>query len=154
MLLKVYADGASRGNPGPSAIAFIVLDQNGRKLREHSEYVGVGTNNQAEYKALIHALESAVNFGDELTCSMDSELVVKQMNGEYRITDLKMRNLWRQAVALKEKFRRATFVHVPRANPHIERVDQLANEVLDRISLQPPSDSVSRANRQLKLTDY
>ncbi len=154
MFLKVYTDGASRGNPGPSAIAFIILDQAGRKLREHSEYVGVGTNNQAEYKALILALESAVNFGDELTCCMDSELVVKQMNGEYRVNDLKMRNLWRQAVALKEKFKRAAFVHVPRANSYIERVDRLANEVLDRISLQTPSDSVSKANRQLKLTDY
>lgn len=154
MKLKVYMDGASRGNPGPSAIAFIILDQDGRKLREHSEYVGVGTNNQAEYKALISALESAVNFGDELTCCMDSELVVKQMNGEYRINDLKMRNLWRQAVALREKFRKATFVHVPRVNLYIERVDQLANEVLDRISLQTPSNSISKGNRQLKLTDY
>ena len=153
MKLKVYSDGASRGNPGPSAIAFVILDHEGRMLREHSEYVGVGTNNQAEYKALISALESAVNFGDELACCMDSELVVKQMNGEYEINDLKMRNLWRQAVALKEKFRKVSFVHVPRTNKYIERVDQFANEALDKISQQTPSNS-SKGKQQLKLTDY
>ena len=130
--LKVYSDGACRGNPGPSAIAFIILDHEGRILKKHSEYVGIGTNNQAEYKALISALKAARDLGNELVCCLDSELVVKQMNREYKVSDHKMRTLWRQVVVLKENFRKTSFVYAPRTDSYIKKVARLANQELDK----------------------
>lgn len=138
MKLQIYSDGACWGNPGRSAVAFMILDAEGRILKEHSEFIGVGTNNQAEYKALILALKSANNLGDEIICYLDSMLVVKQMSGEWRVKHPNMLSLWREAVALKEKFRKASFVHVPRTNKHIERIDLLANQELDKSNDQRP----------------
>jgi ribonuclease HI len=132
MKLKIYSDGACRGNPGPSAIAYVILDYEGKVLKEHSEYVGMETNNQAEYKALILALESAVDFGNDAICYSDSVLVVKQMNGEWKVKHHNMIPLWREAVTLKENFQKVSFVHVPRTDKYIERTDQLANQELDR----------------------
>ena len=132
MKLKIYSDGACRGNSGPSALAFVILDHEGKLIKEYSEYVGIGTNNQAEYRALILALKSAVDFGNEAVCYSDSMLVVKQMNGEWRVKHRNMIPLWREAVALKESFRKISFVHVPRTDMYIERIDQLANQELDR----------------------
>jgi ribonuclease HI len=132
MKLKIYSDGACRGNPGPSAIAYVILDYEGKVLKEHSEYVGMGTNNQAEYRALILALESAVDFGNEAVCYSDSVLVVKQMNGEWRVKHHNMVPLWREVVTLKENFQQVSFVRVPRRDKYIERTDQLANQELDR----------------------
>ena len=131
--LKIYSDGACRGNPGPSAIAFTIFDQEGKLLKEHSEYVGIGTNNQAEYLALISALQSANSLGTELVCYLDSELIVKQMNGEYKVSDPKLRTLWSQAISLKENVQKVIFIHVPRTEKGIERTDQLANQELDKI---------------------
>jgi len=132
MKLKIYSDGACRGNPGPSAIAYVILDYEGKVLKEHSEYVGMETNNQAEYRALILALESAVDFGNDAICYSDSVLVVKQMNGEWKVKHHNMIPLWREAVTLKENFHKVSFVHVPRTDKYIERTDQLANQELDR----------------------
>ena len=132
MKLRIYSDGACRGNPGPSAIAFLISDHEGRILKEYSENIGVGTNNQAEYKALISALKSATDFGDEAVCYLDSVLVVKQMNREWRVEHPNMMPLWRRAVALKESFRKISFVYVPRTNRYIGIVDQLANRELDK----------------------
>lgn len=132
MKLKIYSDGACRGNPGPLAIAYVILDYEGKVLKEHSEYVGMGTNNQAEYRALILALESAVDFGNEAVCYSDSVLVVKQMNGEWKVKHHNMIPLWREVVTLKENFQKVSFVHVPRTDKYIERTDQLANQELDR----------------------
>jgi ribonuclease HI len=132
MKLKIYSDGACRGNPGPSAIAYVILDYEGKVLKEHSEYVGMGTNNQAEYRALILALESAVDFGNEAVCYSDSVLVVKQMNGEWKVKHHNMIPLWREVVTLKENFQKVSFVHVSRTDKYIEKTDQLANQELDR----------------------
>jgi ribonuclease HI len=138
----MYSDGACSGNPGPSAVAFIILDSEGRILREHSEFIGIGTNNQAEYKALILALKSASNLGDEIVCYSDSNLMVKQMSGEWRVKHPNMLSLWRHAVGLKEKFSKTSFVYVPRTNKYIERIDRLANQELNRRSDQRSFDSV------------
>ena len=134
MKLRIYSDGACRGNPGPSAIAFVISDHEGRILKEYSESIGIGTNNQAEYKALISALKSATDFGNEAVCYLDSVLVVKQMNREWRVEHPNMKPLWREAVALKESFRKISFVHVPRTNRYIGIIDQLANRELDKAS--------------------
>ena len=131
--LRVYSDGASRGNPGPSAIAFMVLGEDGKVLKRHSECVGLRTNNQAEYEALISALKFASGLlGREVVCHMDSELVVKQLNGEYRVRNPKLEILWLKVHELKKGFEKISFVHVPRTNVYIQVVDRLANQVLDR----------------------
>ena len=131
--LRVYSDGASRGNPGISAIAFMIMTEDGRLLKRYSKYVGVRTNNQAEYEALISALESASELTDqEVTCCMDSELVVKHLNGEYQVRNPKLKTLWLKVQELKQSFQRITFKSVPRTDIHIKQVDRLANQALDR----------------------
>jgi len=132
--LKVYSDGASRGNPGISAIAFMIMTKDGRLLKRYSKYVGIRTNNQAEYEALISALESASELTDqEVACYMDSRLVVKHLNGEYQVRNSKLKTLWLKVQELEQKFHRITFKSVPRTDPHIKHVDRLANQALDRV---------------------
>ena len=132
--LKVYSDGASRGNPGISAIAFMIMTEDGNLLKRYSKYVGIRTNNQAEYEALISALESASELTDqEVTCCMDSELVVKHLNGEYQVRNPKLKTLWLKVQELKQSFQRITFMSVPRTDIHIKQVDRLANQALDRV---------------------
>jgi len=132
--LTVYSDGASRGNPGISAIAFIIMTEDGILLKRYSKYVGIRTNNQAEYEALISALESASKLTDqEVTCFMDSELVVKQLNGEYQVRNPTLKTLWLRVQELKQSFQRITFKSVPRTDIHIKQVDWLANQALDRV---------------------
>jgi ribonuclease HI len=132
--LRVYSDGASRGNPGISAIAFIIMTEDDRLLKRYSKYVGIRTNNQAEYEALISALESASKLTDqEVTCCMDSELVVKHLNGEYQVRNPTLKTLWLKVQELKQSFQRITFKSVPRTDIHIKQVDRLANQALDRV---------------------
>jgi len=132
--LKVYSDGASRGNPGISAIAFMIMTEDGRLLKRYSKYVGIRTNNQAEYEVLISALESASKLTDqEVTCCIDSELIVKHLNGEYRVRNPKLKTLWLKVQGLKQSFQRITFKSVPRTDIHIRQVDRLANQALDRV---------------------
>lgn len=131
--LKVYSDGASRGNPGPSAIAFIILTEDGKILKRHSECVGIRTNNQAEYEALISALEFASKLtSQEVVCYLDSELVVKHLNGEYQVKNRNLKNLWLKVQELEQSFQKISFIHVPRTERHIEEADLLANQTLDR----------------------
>lgn len=134
MKLQVYSDGASRGNPGVSAIAYMVLDEENRVLERHSIYLGVRTNNQAEYEALLSALKSASKFdGDEVECYLDSELVVKQLNGEYKVRNENLRILWLKVQEFKQRFRKMSFTYLPRTNLQIQEVDRLANHALDVI---------------------
>jgi len=133
--LKVYSDGASRGNPGPSAIAFMILTENGKILKRHSKYVGIKTNNQAEYEALISALESASKLTDqEVVCYLDSKLVVKHLNGEYQVKNPNLKTLWLKIKELEQKFQKVSFIHVPRTDRYIEEVDWLANQTLDKVT--------------------
>jgi len=133
-MFRIYSDGASRGNPGISAIAFIILSGDGKLLKRDSRYVGIRTNNQAEYEALKSALESASTLTDqEVTCYMDSELVIKHLNGEYQVRSPKLKVLWLEVQELKQKFRRISFRNVSRTDIHIKQVDRLANQALDRV---------------------
>lgn len=132
MKYRLYSDGASRGNPGPSAIAFLVLNENDNILTKRSERVGVKTNNQAEYEALISALEYVSHLdGQDLSCYLDSELVVKQLNGEYRVHNPRLRQLWLRVQELKNNFQTITFEHVSRTDRRIVEVDRAANRALD-----------------------
>ena len=131
--LKIYSDGASRGNPGSSAIAFMILAETGEILKRYSEYVGIRTNNQAEYEALIYALKFASELtNQEVVCYLDSELVVKHLNGEYRVRNHNLKELWLKVEELKQKFHKTSFIHVPRTERHIEEVDSLANQTLNK----------------------
>lgn len=133
--LKIYSDGASRGNPGPSAIAFLVLTEDGEIIKKHSRYIGMRTNNQAEYEALINALEFASSLTEqEVVCYMDSELVVKHLNRGYQVRNPKLKPLWLKANELAKGFSKTTFVHVPRTDTYIQEADLLVNETLDMIS--------------------
>jgi ribonuclease HI len=132
MKLIIYSDGGSRGNPGNSAIAFKIMTENGELVKGYNECVGIRTNNQAEYEALISALEFASRLTDEeVTCHIDSELVIKQLNGEYKVRNPNLKILHSKIKKLKQKFRRITFKHVPRTDMYIQEVDRLVNQSLD-----------------------
>ncbi|MCX8151255.1 MAG: ribonuclease HI family protein [Candidatus Bathyarchaeota archaeon] len=131
--LIVYSDGGARGNPGPAAAAFLVLTENGQILKSESRFLGNRTNNQAEYEALVAALETAVNLGsDELYCYLDSELVAKHLSGEYHVKNVELHKLWNKIQSLRSHFKEVRFVNVPRTNSYIQKADALVNETLDR----------------------
>lgn len=126
----IYTDGGARGNPGPAAAGGVIVDAGGKLLAEVSEYIGVATNNVAEYRALILTLRRALDEGCRVVdIRMDSELVVRQLEGKYRVKDAKMRPLHAAAVALLAQFERADVRHVPRVENKL--ADKLVNAVLD-----------------------
>ncbi len=132
--LILYSDGGARGNPGPAAIAYIALTETGQVIKKDSRFVGERTNNQAEYEALIAALEFAKAIKiKEITCHLDSELVGKQIKGEYQVKNPELRKLWRQTIELKGSFKKVCFINVPRTNPFIEMADKLVNKTLDEL---------------------
>jgi ribonuclease HI len=97
-----------------------------------SRYLGSRTNNQAEYEAIIAALKSAVALhAEEVTCHLDSQLVVKQVTGEYRVKNAELRTLWRKVQELSRNFKKASFISVPRTNSQIQKADALVNQALD-----------------------
>lgn len=130
--LTIYTDGGSRGNPGPSASGFVIYDDKQTLLKAGGEYIGVTTNNQAEYTAVVLALKAASEFADQsstITFNIDSLLVVNQMNGVYKI---KNRDLWplnQQIHELTKNFKRVTFNHVYRE--HNSEADAQVNKLLD-----------------------
>ena len=131
----IFSDGGARGNPGPAAIALLIISENNQVLRAKSRYIGSRTNNQAEYEALIAALESAVALGaEEVTCHLDSELVTKQLRGEYAVKNPELRKLWNRVQELTKQLGKVDFINVPRTNSHIQKADKLVNETLDAAS--------------------
>ena len=129
---SVYTDGAARGNPGPAAIGYAIYDSNDRIIDKDSKAVGVRTNNQAEYEAFVWALERIVKMGaKDVKFYSDSELLVKQVNGQYRIKDLRLRDLHDLAQGYIDALDGFEIVHVSRQNERTARVDQMINEELD-----------------------
>src|SRR6185436_6472108 len=127
---RLRCDGGARGNPGPAASAFILSDAAGHEIEARGDYLGSVTNNVAEYRALISGLESAVQHGvSALDVSMDSELVVRQMTGQYRVKHEGLKPLHALAKAAAAKIGRVTFNSVRREDN--TRADQLVNETLD-----------------------
>lgn len=128
--VKLYSDGGSRGNPGPSASGYVLMDMNDKILVDEGVYMGVTTNNQVEYTALKLGLEAALKLGvQEVDCYLDSLLVVNQMRGIFKI---KNRDLWPVHDAIKElvtKFKKVHFTHVPRE--HNKLADAAVNRALD-----------------------
>ena len=128
-VLTINIDGAARGNPGPAAFAYVIA-RDGHLLCEEAGCLGTATNNFAEYTALVRALERAAELGGErLLVRSDSELLVKQMNGLYRVKNPQLKVLHEQAAQLREQFASVSVVHVPRAENR--DADRLCNEALD-----------------------
>ena len=130
MKAKLSTDGGARGNPGPAAYGYVLESSDGTVLAAHGERIGVATNNVAEYRALIAGLEKALDLGvDEVEVSSDSELLVKQMTGEYRVKNATLRDLWEQASGLARRLGAVSYTAVRRE--HNELADGLVNEALD-----------------------
>jgi ribonuclease HI len=127
---RLFTDGGARGNPGPAASAFVLEAEDGSVLDARGEAIGVATNNVAEYRALLAGLRRALELGvDELEVVSDSELLVKQMRGEYRVKNEALRELSLDAAALGREVGQVVYRHVRRE--HNELADRLVNEALD-----------------------
>ena len=126
--LSIYTDGASRGNPGPAGIGIVICNESGKIVKQYKEFIGTATNNVAEYRALIKALELASSFlVSEIECFSDSELMVKQLNGKYRVKNEKLGELFLQVRGKEERFEKINYFYVPREKGLIKRADKLAN---------------------------
>lgn len=131
-MIYTNSDGGSRGNPGEGAIGVIVRKDQ-KILTKYSSKIGRVTNNIAEYKALIKALELASKFTkDEITCFLDSELIVKQLLGEYKVRNPKLLELFLKVQNLQENFGKIKYVYVSRWNKYQRIVDILVNKELDK----------------------
>jgi len=143
--VNIHIDGAARGNPGPAAFAFVIAPH-GQPAVEESGLLGDRTNNVAEYTALIKALEKAASLSlDQLHIHSDSELLVKQMNGEYRVKNADLRELFDEAKDLVRRFKSVRLQHVRREQN--KRADELCNIALDggkpRAKKTPTKDATS-----------
>jgi ribonuclease HI len=128
--LTIYTDGAARGNPGPAGAGAFLTGPDGETVDEVTEYLGEATNNVAEYRALVLGLERARDLGARrVEIRADSELVVKQMLGEYRVRNADLRVIFRRAKALESEFDSVDYVHVRREKNR--DADRLANLAID-----------------------
>ena len=142
MRAKLSTDGGSRGNPGPAAFGYVLEAEDGHVLAAHGEAIGRATNNVAEYRGLVAGMKRAAELGvRELGVVSDSELLVKQMRGEYRVKNEALKALWEEANDLERQFARVRYSAVGRE--HNELADRLVNEALDA--------TASHDNRSLRL---
>ena len=133
MRARLSTDGGARGNPGPAAYGYVLEAEDGTVLAAHGETIGVATNNVAEYSALVAGLEKAAELGvEEVEVVSDSELLVKQMRGEYKVKNAALQELNAAAEALARRLGRVTYTAVRRE--HNELADRLVNEALDAIT--------------------
>jgi len=125
--LILYTDGASLGNPGRAGVGVIVYNQNRDVIKKVTEFIGITTNNVAEYMALIYALEEALYLrAKEISCFLDSELLVKQLKGSYKVKDSKLKLLYYQTKHLESFFEKINFNHIGRDGN--KEADKLAKE--------------------------
>ncbi len=129
----LFADGGSRGNPGPAACGAVLFDEHGEVVREIGEYVGIATNNVAEWRGVVAGLAAALNEGiTEISVRLDSELVVRQLTGVYRVKHPDLIPLHRKARELLAKFVAVDIAHVRREKN--KEADAVVNRVLDEIA--------------------
>ncbi|MFA6466425.1 MAG: ribonuclease HI family protein [Patescibacteria group bacterium] len=128
-MARLFTDGGARGNPGPAAIGGVIYDGK-NKIADFSQYIGQTTNNQAEYQALLKGLDLALsNNIQNLECFLDSELVVKQMNKEYKVKDKELAKIFVKVYNLSLKFKKISFSHIRRE--YNKEADALVNKALD-----------------------
>jgi len=131
-MLRVYADGGARGNPGPAAIGIVIIDDQDHVVKQHKERIGISTNNVAEYTALVRALElSAQLTHDEVHVFMDSEVVIRQITGVYQVKAEHLLPYYHAVKKRESEFRKVLFRNVPRVAPYQVVADRLVNEALD-----------------------
>lgn len=130
--IRIFTDGGARGNPGPAAMGGVLYDAaSGTVLDTFGIYLGETTNNQAEYRALIEALQRAKQFGATIAeCNLDSQLVVEQMSGRYKVKNDGLKLLFREAQNMVRQFEHVTFHHIPREQN--KQADSLVNRELDK----------------------
>jgi ribonuclease HI len=134
--LLLYTDGGARHNPGPAATGFLVKTENGQALRKGGRFLGVATNNEAEYRALIDGLRAAQEFApDYLVCFLDSSLVVNQLNGKFKIKEARLRELVFVVKALEKNFKSIRYEYIPREEN--KEADAIVNQVLDEKTGSP-----------------
>ena len=130
MKARLSTDGGARGNPGPAAYGYVLEADDGHVLAAHGEAIGHATNNVAEYRGLVAGMAKAAELGvRDLEVVSDSELLVKQMRGEYKVKNEALRTLWEEAGDLERRFAKVRYTAVRRA--HNELADRLVNEALD-----------------------
>jgi len=126
----LYTDGGSRGNPGKSACSFVLKDSSSKIIIAKGKFLGISTNNVAEYQGLIMGLENAIeNKIKSLTCYLDSELVVKQVKGEYKVKNENLKNFYIKVLNLNKEFEQISFFHVSREKNN--QADEIVNKILD-----------------------
>lgn len=127
--LKIYTDGGAIGNPGPAGLGVVICDEKGKILAKYSKYIGEATNNQAEYQALILALQKVKQMGaQDLDCYSDSELVVRQLNREYKVKDKDLGPLFIKIWNLSQSFKKINFHYIPREKNR--EADRLVGEAV------------------------
>ncbi len=132
--MYIYTDGGSRGNPGPSGIGVVILDSYKKKIKEIFSYIGEATNNIAEYSAMIAALEAAIELkASELIIHTDSELMVKQLNGEYKVKDPNMKMLFDKSLNLLKRLESFEIKHIERSKN--KDADKLVNKAINLAGL-------------------
>ncbi len=132
--IEIYVDGGSRGNPGPSGVGVVILDANGKRLKDVSKYIGEATNNIAEYSALLYGLEEALILrADEIVVNLDSELVAKQLTGDYRVKDPGLKPLFERAINMLKSFKDFEIRHIEREKN--KEADKLVNRAINLASL-------------------
>jgi ribonuclease HI len=132
LVARLFTDGGARGNPGPAAYGYVLEDDDGEVLAAEGVAIGTATNNVAEYSGLVAGLAKAIDLGVvTLEVVSDSELMVKQMRGEYRVKNEALRSLFTEANGLARQLGRVEYRHVKRA--HNELADRLVNEALDAL---------------------
>jgi len=133
MKIKIYSDGGARGNPGPSGIGAVLYDESDKVIATISKYIGETTNNQAEYQAIVAGVEKAKELGaEDVSCYLDSELVVKQINGLYKVKDQALAQQFLKIWNLKSHFKSIKFSHIRREQNKV--ADSLVNKALDKQS--------------------
>jgi len=151
--LVIYTDGASRGNPGPAAIGVVIQDENRRTVATISQCLGEATNNQAEYRAIIAGLERALALGaTHVVLYSDSELVVQQLSGKYRVKNEALKPLFQKVGVLRTKFSSLAVSYTPREKN--KEADKLANQALDGKRIQDSPGTPKINIRRATKTDY
>ena len=127
--VSLYTDGGCRGNPGPGAIGILICDTASTVLHEHAERIGQTTNNRAEYTALIKGLDLCAHYTrGRVWCFSDSEIVIKQVTGMYRLKNEALRSFFDEVIRRVHGFQKVVFQHVRRENPMIVRADRILND--------------------------
>jgi ribonuclease HI len=144
--LRLYTDGATGGDPAQGAICYRLLDSSGEVLLEHAQQIGDATSNEAEYRALMIGLSACQKYTHaRIHCFSDSELMVKQLKDEYRVTDPRLKQLAERVKRLAEQFRHVSFSHVQRSDPEMARAGRLASVKLHARPASPAPGADGRA---------